>query len=450
MRIINRLWSWCLTVAIGTSILTAADPAQNGIQALQDGRERDAITAFEQALAINDERGDVWANLALAHLRAGNPSQAMEAARSAVAKAPKDPGARHTLARVQQANGDYAAAARDYMAAAQHAAYQSDLIPAAHCILLSPVATPGDRDRIESALRDAFPNPNAETRDLLLRLALASAQRERIAELLPKVTASESNQRVIADAHAFLGVTAESPEDRQRHLALWEPHAEALLDHATTGEARLYGDAFAALADQHEDDSDQRQANLDQAATAWAQAASAGDRDALQSYLASESRRSAHHAYQAGRRALEWGGWGHPVGWKLLVGNYGASGAWSQPIHLVAWLIILSLALLGAFHRKRRPKPVSERSAAREPQARPRSKNGSDDRHLKPGSIDPKTAPLERRRPGVAGPGKASSGSRPRQQQPDTDRTHLPQSLPPKPRGKVGTNPALGRRGRRR
>lgn len=106
---------------------------------------------------------------------------------------------------------------------------------------------------------------------------------------------------------------------------------------------RFLGHAWAGWA--MTDDLTHREERLDQAAAAYRSAAEVGDAYAQRHFAAVQGRRDASTAYAAGWTLIGWS----PVslrGWGLVLANYGASRAWSHPLHLVIWALLIGLPLL--------------------------------------------------------------------------------------------------------
>ncbi len=112
-----------------------------------------------------------------------------------------------------------------------------------------------------------------------------------------------------------------------------------------------------------------------------------GDLVARQHFLARESQRDAQHAYAAGWHAVSWNTFSKQA-WSLILGNYGASGAWSQPLSLIVWGALILSSLFFAL-KKGPARPTNP--ATSNPLGSPLK-----DETLMPKTIAPRTNPLEK------------------------------------------------------
>lgn len=106
----------------------------------------------------------------------------------------------------------------------------------------------------------------------------------------------------------------------------------------------------------------EREQRLEKAAEAYRRAGDLGDRMAIRHYAALQSERGPATAYAAGWKLLGWSSSTSLAGWKLVLGNYGASRAWANPLHLGIWGVLAGLPLLLwiASLFKRAPAPSDE------------------------------------------------------------------------------------------
>ena len=114
---------------------------------------------------------------------------------------------------------------------------------------------------------------------------------------------------------------------------------------------------------------DQRAQRLDQAADAYQRAGEFGDAMAIRHYAALQSGRGPHLAYAAGWKLLGWSTYSSFTGWKLVLGNYGASRAWSNALHLGIWGVLAGLPLLLWVASLFRRAPVAADGTRRVPSA---------------------------------------------------------------------------------
>ena len=136
-----------------------------------------------------------------------------------------------------------------------------------------------------------------------------------------------------------------------------------------------------------------REERLDQAAAAYRSAAEVGDAYAKRHFAAVQGRRDPPIAYAAGWTLIGWS----PLsfrGWALVLANYGASRAWTNPLHLVIWGLLIGLPLLlwvkSLFHRSIPAETVRTSRSASAPAVDAPRQRQADSSSIRP-SVRPKS-----------------------------------------------------------
>ncbi len=141
----------------------------------------------------------------------------------------------------------------------------------------------------------------------------------------------------------------------------------------------------------------------DQAAMAWRIAGNMGDHLARRHFLVRESRRDPHHAYHSGWVALSWSRYLSPSSWAVVIGNYGATERWREPLHIAIWATLAGICLLlgikGFFFAKKPDREPGRTLRRERPAPRPSKEASVGDGTLMPDNVpQPNTDALERRR----------------------------------------------------
>ena len=93
-------------------------------------------------------------------------------------------------------------------------------------------------------------------------------------------------------------------------------------------------------------DGNERETRLNAAADAYHRAGDLGDWTAIRHYAALQAERGPKPAYAAGWTLLGWTNYTSFTGWRLVLGNYGASRAWDNALHFSIWGVLAGLPLL--------------------------------------------------------------------------------------------------------
>jgi tetratricopeptide (TPR) repeat protein len=92
--------------------------------------------------------------------------------------------------------------------------------------------------------------------------------------------------------------------------------------------------------------SEEVQRRTDEASMAYRKAGDLGDTLAQRSFLALECQQVPERAYAAAWSYLAWRGYRSPVGWGAVIGHYGASKAWRNPVHIAIWAVVAVVLLV--------------------------------------------------------------------------------------------------------
>jgi len=141
------------------------------------------------------------------------------------------------------------------------------------------------------------------------------------------------------------------------------------------------------------DEREQRQAS---AADAYRRAGDLGDWTAIRHYAALEAQRGPKPAYDAGWKLLGWTNSTSLTGWSLIIGNYGASRAWDNLLHLIVWGILAGIPFLLWIASLFRRAPVQVEEVRRSTKRRIATDHAL--RNTRPAKPEPEMNPLTAKR----------------------------------------------------
>lgn len=139
--------------------------------------------------------------------------------------------------------------------------------------------------------------------------------------------------------------------------------------------------------------SDQAAETQDAALAAYRLAGDLVDHDGRRHYLFLACQAGSATGYHAGWRMVGWKSGLTLSGWAAVIGNYGGSGAWKQPLHLILWGLLIGVPLLislkGLLIGKPAPAPAAR---GNRPRSAPQRQEFVDDSGMRDSGFNPNSA----------------------------------------------------------